>query len=399
MEGGALMVGQGCYGVRVYRFGFEFRGDGRRRIRLPGGRELFEKLRTSSFRGRIRGWTKASARRMTLVAANALAIFATHMTLTYRARAEAWEQDAERNRRVIRRSKEDLHRFLCCLRSELGPYLWVQEFQTRGVVHYHVLSERAVSQERATMAWCRASGQLEDPLVVRHGVRVQDVRHQRAARHYLGRYMGKEQQKRVPDGVDGAGRWWGRSRSLGLDLLCELVTHDRAEGVRRPGELQVARCLRRYVSKVIRGKFRGGMVLDWGGSTSAALQTMAVRLQQFFGVTPSVQELLEQRAIHQWRWAMGWELKALGNLPSLWAEERAKEAAKKLIEEALSKRRSGNEGEALLTSKQIAPFLGVTHHKTVERWVREKGLPCVHMGRNLRFRPSDVLRWVEQRKG
>ena len=285
---------QGRYGVRVYRFGFEFRGDGRKRVRLPSGRWLFEKPRISSFRGKIKGWTRASARRMTLVAANALAIFATHMTLTYRARAEAWEQDADRNRRVIRSSKADLHRFLCCLRSELGPYIWVQEFQTRGVVHYHILCEQVVSQDRATVAWCRASGQLEDPLVIRHGVQVQDVRHERAARHYLGRYMGKEQQKRLPEGVDGAGRWWGRSRSLKLNLIRELVTHDRAEGIRRPGELQTGRCLRRYVSKVIRGKFRSGMMLDWGGSTSAALQTMADRLLRYFGTTPTAQEFMEQ---------------------------------------------------------------------------------------------------------
>ena len=144
------------------------------------------------------------------------------------------------------------------------------------------------------MAWCRASGQLEDPLVVRHGVQVQDVRHERAARHYLGRYMGKEQQKRLPEGVDGAGRWWGRSRSLKLDQLCELVAHDKTEGIRRPGEMQVLRCLRRYVSKVIGGKFRGGMMFDWGGKTSEALQRMMGPLQQFFGVTPTVQEFLEQ---------------------------------------------------------------------------------------------------------
>ena len=90
---------------------------------------------------------------------------------------------------------------------------------------------------------------------------------------------------------------------------------------------------------------------------------------------------------------------ALGGIQSLLAEVRATEAAKKAVEEALSKRRSGKgEAEALLTSKEIAPLVGVGHHKTVERWVREKGLPCVRLGRNLRFRLSDVRRWVEQRK-
>jgi len=54
--------------------------------------------------------------------------------------------------------------------------------------------------------------------------------------------------------------------------------------------------------------------------------------------------------------------------------------------------------ESLLTSKQVAPLVGVRHHKTVERYVREKGLPCVYIGRNLRFRHGDVHRWVAQRK-
>ena len=54
--------------------------------------------------------------------------------------------------------------------------------------------------------------------------------------------------------------------------------------------------------------------------------------------------------------------------------------------------------EVLLTSKEIAPYLGVSHWKTVERWTRVKGLPCVHVGRNLRFRLGDVRRWVAQRK-
>ena len=90
---------------------------------------------------------------------------------------------------------------------------------------------------------------------------------------------------------------------------------------------------------------------------------------------------------------------ALGGIQNLLAEVSATKAATKAVEDALSKRRSGKgEAEALLTSKEIAPLVGVTHHKTIEKWVREKGLPCVRMGRNLRFRASDVLRWAEQRK-
>jgi excisionase family DNA binding protein len=69
-----------------------------------------------------------------------------------------------------------------------------------------------------------------------------------------------------------------------------------------------------------------------------------------------------------------------------------------MIGEEVSKRSSGQSGEQLLTSKEIAPLLGVSHPKTVEKWVREKGLPCVRLGRNLRFRLGDVLLWRDQQR-
>lgn len=57
-----------------------------------------------------------------------------------------------------------------------------------------------------------------------------------------------------------------------------------------------------------------------------------------------------------------------------------------------------SQAEPLLTAKEAAPYLGVRHPKTVERWVRVKGLPCVRIGRTLRFRLGDVLLWLAQRK-
>jgi len=74
------------------------------------------------------------------------------------------------------------------------------------------------------------------------------------------------------------------------------------------------------------------------------------------------------------------------------------EAEVRALSEQVAKLLAGPTEERLLTSKEIAGFLGVTHHKTVEKWVREKGLPCVRIGRNLRFRLGDVLRWRAQRK-
>ena len=67
------------------------------------------------------------------------------------------------------------------------------------------------------------------------------------------------------------------------------------------------------------------------------------------------------------------------------------------LKEALARVVMSKSQDVLMSSKEIAPYLGVTHSKTVERWVREKGLPCVRIGRNLRFRLGDVLRWLAPR--
>jgi excisionase family DNA binding protein len=68
------------------------------------------------------------------------------------------------------------------------------------------------------------------------------------------------------------------------------------------------------------------------------------------------------------------------------------------LKEALARVVFSKSDDVLMSTKEIAPYVGVSHPKTVERWVREKGLPCVRIGRNLRFRLGDVLRWLAQRK-
>jgi excisionase family DNA binding protein len=45
----------------------------------------------------------------------------------------------------------------------------------------------------------------------------------------------------------------------------------------------------------------------------------------------------------------------------------------------------------------VAAYLSV-HPKDVYTFVGSKGLPCVRIGRRLRFDPSDVLRWISARK-
>jgi len=217
------------------------------------------------------------------VALNADGVFASHVTLTYHALTEAWETDQDRNKRIVRQSKEDMHRFLMCLRGELGEYIWVQEFQERGVIHYHLLCTKPVTQERTSVAWARASRQEHDAAVRKHGVMVQDVRSERGARSYLGRYIGKETQKHLPKGVEGAGRWWSRSRGLKVVVLEECFWLNTDDGIKHPRELRVCRSVRKYLSKKFKFKYRGGVVFDFGGERLASLPAVMEQLRAYYG--------------------------------------------------------------------------------------------------------------------
>jgi hypothetical protein len=222
------------------------------------------------------------------VAANAAVAFRTHMTLTYHANVERWEEDGERNARVARRSKRDLNRFLSALRKEAGAYLWVREFQARGVVHYHMLTEGAVSEERVRVVWCRAIDALGDVHALRYGTKVEVIENQLRSRSYLGRYVGKERQKALPAGVAAAGRWWGRSQGMELDLVLELVSCEAGGTRANPARVRVLRSVRRFLGKVFGHKFRGGAFVHWGDKLITRLLTVVEPLRAFYGDVPVV---------------------------------------------------------------------------------------------------------------
>lgn len=335
------------FGVTVFRGGVVFHLDGRPRRRgldgepsvLPGrlrrrvvrfhvkdGREVEVvqlARRRGGYRGRIRGFTPDSVKRLRFVLASAAAEFRTLLTLTYRAPAEAWEEDGERNRRIVERSKKDLHRFLCTLRKELGAYVWAQEFQKRGVIHYHVICEGVVTLQRARLAWLQAIGALDDQAAFAHGVKADPVGDQERVRTYLGTYMGKCDQKALPAGVDRAGRWWGRSRSLKLEVLAAVVSCERTLEKARRAETRVVRALVNYMTRLfrertlramkatkdqetyqqlkkgLRRRFRGGWFVNRGGELAATLARMIARLREYYGVTLELPESIEA-----FRWAV-----------------------------------------------------------------------------------------------
>ena len=271
------------YGLQVFAHGLVLHGMGRSSQFDPDAAE--EQV---GRRGQIAGHSRSSQRRLEFVAANLAGEFRSLLTLTYHAEIEAWEDDEARNARIAGRSKRDLNRFLSALRPELGDYLWVQEFQRRGVVHYHVLCVGEVGDERASVAWCRATDALSDADAVRYAAKVEPIAEERRARGYVGRYVGKARQKVLPPGVERAGRWWGRSRGLALVPVDEVVSRERETGFRRSAGIRIVRGVRRYLSKAFGFKFRGGAVVDWGGTLAGKVRHLVRRLRAFYGSPRSV---------------------------------------------------------------------------------------------------------------
>jgi len=273
------------YGVQIYSAGIVFHLDGRPRVRDEDGvRPAVPGVVQRGRRGRIGKLTRSSLTRLEFIAANAATRFGSLITLNYHGEQNTGEDEALRNYRIAMRSKRDLNRFFSCLRRELGAYLWVQEFQARGVVHYHVMCEGRPSYERIMLAWVRATGQLEDEAARKHSVKVDAIRGERAVRSYLGRYLGKSRQKSLPLGVSSAGRWWGRSKRLKLELVRELVTQGKAERLPRTAACRAARSLRTWLSKRLGFRVRAGKFRDWAGRYATEAVQVHDALRAFYGV-------------------------------------------------------------------------------------------------------------------
>jgi len=130
-------------------------------------------------------------------------------------------------------SKRHLDTFLKWLRRRGLRYLWILEFQRRGVPHYHVWVSKDVTDKichdrltrgfdwRSCMRhWLRVIGSLDDQSAFRvamHPASYQpwDVR---VGNNYATKYADKICQKGLPESVDGYGRWWGTDRQAESDL-------------------------------------------------------------------------------------------------------------------------------------------------------------------------------------
>ena len=160
---------------------------------------------TDARRGPITEWSRRSRRRAVYVLRNARVPFVALITLTY-------PREYPTDGRVVKRH---LNRFLTALRR-LCPgaqYFWIEEFQGRGAPHIHMALSCRVPRRWLSETWYRVVGS-GDERHLRAGTNVVGIYDHEGIVRYLAKYLMKGQQKRVPEGFEHVGRFWGASRGL-----------------------------------------------------------------------------------------------------------------------------------------------------------------------------------------
>lgn len=169
-------------------------------------------------RGEIEIFSPKSASRLTRLARNASPALVSQFCLTYHQR----NPDGKT-------AKKHLDAWLKCFRRACpgAGYLWILEFQSRGVPHFHVWLTVPYSVDlwkRLGVAWNRIAEPESPEHLWWHTEERTDPRTGRVQRSmldwnmkgagYLRKYMSKEAQKCVPAGFGWCGRFWGATRGL-----------------------------------------------------------------------------------------------------------------------------------------------------------------------------------------
>jgi hypothetical protein len=238
-------------------------------------------------RTEIQGFSDKSRRRLRFLAGNTSSPLISQFCLTY-----------HRTTPDGRTVKKHLNAWLTRLRRRFPGvhYLWVLEFQTRGVPHFHVWLSlphymRGLQLELAE-SWHRIAEPDSPEHLAFHLHHKNLIAWDMRSPGYLCKYLDKQSQKAVPLGFVGCGRFWGNSRGLlaipdgisaaDLDHLT-IETVDEETGEIR--ETHAATTLLRTIGKLHERKLRGS---PWRsrartGLTSYTLQTAGPAFRHLLG--------------------------------------------------------------------------------------------------------------------
>lgn len=176
----------------------------------PDGKTL-----TRGDRAAISSFTMGSKRRLKFTASNAFPMLISQFGMTY-------HQLTPDGREV----KKHVDRFLTLLRRHFPGcgYLWIMEFQFRGVPHYHLFltlpHDTPGLHKFMAYEWHRIAEPESDDHLWWHQREKNFIPWDMGAGSYLCKYLDKEHQKQIPEGYTGSGRFWGNSRGLVPEAIC-----------------------------------------------------------------------------------------------------------------------------------------------------------------------------------
>lgn len=249
-------------------------------VRIVRDSRNTDKVSVPPERTGIEGFSDHSRRRLRFLAGNACTPLISQFCLTY-----------HRQTPDGRTVKKHLNSWLTALRRRFPDvhYLWVLEFQTRGVPHFHVWLSLSYDLPGLHNILAKSWHRIAEPDSPEHlsfhlhprNLIAWDMR----SPGYLCKYLDKESQKAVPQGFSGCGRFWGNSRGL-LAIPEEITPEDLAhldtETMSESGNASPVGYILRTISKLHEKKLKR---TPWRsrartGSTSYTLQTAAPAFRQ-----------------------------------------------------------------------------------------------------------------------
>lgn len=180
-----------------------------RSLRLVRDYQGLNKKTTPPLRTEIQSFSLKSKRRLKFNAGNAFPALISQFGLTY-------HKTSPDGKTV----KEHMNTFLTALRRKYPEvkYLWILEFQTRGIPHFHLYLSLPVETKGLhsflAETWNRITEPENKTHLKFHKHKTNFIAWEMGSASYLCKYLDKEHQKAVPEGFTGVGRFWGNSRSL-----------------------------------------------------------------------------------------------------------------------------------------------------------------------------------------
>jgi len=245
----------------------------RRGIRISG---MHGTCHRPGERNKITTFSKASRKRLQWLEVQG--VWSSMLTLTYHTSESYWNADLciyegpEIDCSGFKTVKAHINSWLQGLRRRGIDYLWAMEFQRRGVVHFHVLMNKRFddvhlqddnkgnSWRPLMESWLSITGQKNDKQArdfsLHQGMYTDwQVR----GNGYLSKYMSKNEQKNLPEGVKFFGRWWGCSQGLKQEVkvthVPDVVASEKKRAALDLGWKQFRRATKNFIERKFNYRF------------------------------------------------------------------------------------------------------------------------------------------------